>query len=121
MNHDNSKCSEYGSNVKESSGGGRALGLPNRNVEAHVVSSGPPRGPEYQCIRRGNRVNIIFIDSLDKHHLTMSVEVTVHRKDSYPGDETDRPDKEASKAPNHQLLDFLLSLKLWFPAEQLFS
>merc|ERR550532_1773549 len=61
----------------------RALGLPNRNVEAHVVGSGPPRGP-------------------------------VHCKDSYPCDETDRTDKEASKAPNHQLLDFLLSLKLWF-------
>ena len=50
----------------------------------------------------------------------MSVKVPVHCKDSYPCDETNRPDKEASEAPNHQLFDFLLSLKLWFPAEQLF-
>merc|ERR1719342_740006 len=40
---------------------------------------------------------------------------SVNCKGGNPCDETDRPDKEASKAPNHQLLDLLLSLKLWFP------
>ena len=60
MNDNNSKCREYGSNVEESlgGGGGGASGLPNRNVEAHVVSSRPPRGPECPDIRRGN---VIFI------------------------------------------------------------
>ena len=58
MNDNNFKCSEYGSNVEESSGGVRALGLPNRNVEAHVVGSGPPRGPECPDIRRGNVISI---------------------------------------------------------------
>ena len=57
MNDNNSKFREHGSNVEESLGGG-ASGLPNRNVEAHVVSSGPPRGPECPDIRRGN---VIFI------------------------------------------------------------
>ena len=54
----NLKCSDYGSNVEESSGGGTGLGLPNWNVEAHVVSSGPPSGPECPDVRRDN---VIFI------------------------------------------------------------
>ena len=67
----NLKCSVYGSNVEELSGGGRGLRFPNWNVEAHVVSSGSPSGPEWPDVRRDN---VIFIcakgatSPLDKQH-----------------------------------------------------
>ena len=61
MNDNNFKCSEYGSIDEESSSREGALGLPKWNVEAHVVSCGPPRGSEYQDISRGNWVKVNYL------------------------------------------------------------
>ena len=61
------------------------------------------------------RQEILIKPIVERESFEKYFEVPVNCEDCDPGYEANRPDEESRKAPNDQLLDFFLSLKLGFP------